>query len=86
MTSRFVDSVDSKKNNAKFTIKLTNYILFSLTILPVVRFVEFFFLIFSFFRYYSLPVLENNEQTSLLRSSGYIYDHFSSSMCRQPAM
>ena len=46
MTSRFVDSVDSKKNNAKFKIKLTNYILFSLIILPVVCFVEFFF--FSF--------------------------------------
>ena len=46
MTSRFVDSFGSKKNNAKFTIKLTNYISLSLIILPVACFVELFF--FSF--------------------------------------
>ena len=55
-------------------------------ILVCLIFLFFSFLLFSSFWYYSLPVLENDQETSLIRRTRHISDLFSSSMRRQPAV
>ena len=75
------------------SVTSTNFafdVLVCLIFLPLFCFVLFFLLLFfsyfSSFWYYSLRVLENGQETSLLRDGGHIVDHFSSGMRRRPAM
>ena len=71
-------------DNSVTSTNFTFNILVCLIFLPLFCFFPLSF--FSSFWYHSLRVLENGQESSLLRGSGHISDYFSSNMRRQPAV